>query len=195
MSSPARAEGLVNMIKKWLKFNWIVRDLVWLYGISTIVGYLMPNPFLYIKTHPFQTIQFSISIVFGFHSVIVKTVLFQAIQFRISTKFSSIWPIDRALSGATTPEQWTWERWQYRGTLHYPKALELLSDCLVSYLGYSLGVLTPLQRCSQTTGTCLLYITIFEPSNFVELFYIELLEIELSDHLTVCLQIIYLIYI
>ena len=31
--------------------------------------------------------------------------LFQAIQFSISTLFSSIWPIDRTLSGATTQDQ------------------------------------------------------------------------------------------
>ena len=31
-----------------------------------------------------------------------KTVLFQTIQFSISTQFSSIQPIDRTLSGATT---------------------------------------------------------------------------------------------
>ena len=35
----------------------------------------------------------------------VKTILFQTIQFSISTWFSSIWPINRALSGATTPGQ------------------------------------------------------------------------------------------
>ena len=35
----------------------------------------------------------------------VKTVLIQAIQFSISTQFSSIWPIDQTLSGATTPGQ------------------------------------------------------------------------------------------
>ena len=35
----------------------------------------------------------------------VKTVLFQTIQFSISTPFSSILPIDRTLSGATTPSQ------------------------------------------------------------------------------------------
>ena len=34
----------------------------------------------------------------------VKTVIFQTIQFSISTQFSSIWPIDRILSGATTPD-------------------------------------------------------------------------------------------
>ena len=32
-----------------------------------------------------------------------KTVLFHAIQFSINTLFSSIWPIDWTLSGATTP--------------------------------------------------------------------------------------------
>ena len=35
----------------------------------------------------------------------VKTVLIQTIQFSISTQFSSIWPIDRILSGATTQGQ------------------------------------------------------------------------------------------
>ena len=35
----------------------------------------------------------------------IKTVLFQTIQFGISTKFSSIPPIDRTLSGATSPGQ------------------------------------------------------------------------------------------
>ena len=39
------------------------------YGISTIVGYLMPNPFLYLLAVPFQTVQFSISIVFCLHTV------------------------------------------------------------------------------------------------------------------------------
>ena len=35
----------------------------------------------------------------------MKTVLFQIIQFSIRTQFSFIWPIDRTLSGATTPSQ------------------------------------------------------------------------------------------
>ena len=34
-----------------------------------------------------------------------KTVLFQTIQYSISTQFFSIWPIDKNLSGATTPGQ------------------------------------------------------------------------------------------
>ena len=34
-----------------------------------------------------------------------KSVPFQAIQFSISIQFSSIWPIDKTLSGAMTPGQ------------------------------------------------------------------------------------------
>ena len=35
----------------------------------------------------------------------VKTILFQTIQFSISTRFSSIWSVDRTLSGVVTPDQ------------------------------------------------------------------------------------------
>ena len=67
------------------------------------------------KTFPFQAIQFSISSQFKykFSSIVKKflflalqfrqTVLIQTIQFSISMQFSSIQPIDRALSGATIP--------------------------------------------------------------------------------------------
>ena len=47
--------------------------------------------------------QFSISIDFAYTQLNVKTVLFQMIKFSISTQFSSIWPIDRTLSGTTIP--------------------------------------------------------------------------------------------
>ena len=85
---------------------WFI--LVWFYGISTLTGYSMPNPFPYkwkvlfhkiqlsigtqynVKTGPLQTIQFSQSTV-----SISKTVPFQTIQFSTCTLFSSIWPIDR----------------------------------------------------------------------------------------------------
>ena len=30
-----------------VKLNWLVSWLIGFYGISTFVGYLMPNPFLY----------------------------------------------------------------------------------------------------------------------------------------------------
>ena len=46
--------------------------------------------------------QFSLALV---RSLGLKTVLLQAIQFSISTQFSSIWAVDRTLSGATTPGQ------------------------------------------------------------------------------------------
>ena len=41
--------------------------------------------------------QFSLAQV---HRLKAKTVLFQAIVFNISIRFSSIWPIDKTLSGA-----------------------------------------------------------------------------------------------
>ena len=40
--------------------------LLGLYGISTFVGYVMPNSFLYKETLLFQTIQFSISTQFKY---------------------------------------------------------------------------------------------------------------------------------
>ena len=68
---------------------------------------------LNVKTVRFQTIQRNIKKLLHFkqfslawvHSLNLKTVLFQTIQFSISTQFSSIWPMDRTLSVATTPGQ------------------------------------------------------------------------------------------
>ena len=80
-------------------------------GISTFVGYLMPNPYSSISNRSIWNI-----------SVLhTKTVRFQAVQFTISTQFkcqksyfnqfilacvqfSSILLLDRTLSGATTPD-------------------------------------------------------------------------------------------
>ena len=68
--------------------------------------------------------------------------MFQAVQFSISTHFSSIWSIDRALSGSTTPRQIG------VGSDGNKEALRILQsssitgastlDCLVSYPGNSL---------------------------------------------------------
>ena len=63
-------------------------------------------------------------------------------------------PIDRALSGATTPGQSGPGSDGNEGVLHIPQSFSTAgtspSDCLVSYPGHSLGGgLTPLQRCSQ----------------------------------------------
>ena len=72
------------------KYGW----LVWLfgfYGISTFVGYLTPNPFLYKLSVLFQTNQFSMSNMsktFLFQAIqLIKTVLIQLIQFSISILF------------------------------------------------------------------------------------------------------------
>ena len=43
------------------KGYWLVGRLVGFYGISTFVGYLTPNPFLFKLSVLFQTIQFSMS--------------------------------------------------------------------------------------------------------------------------------------
>ena len=104
--------------------------LVWFYGTSTIVDYLMPDPFLYIWT-----------------------VLFQIILYSISTQFSSIWPIDRTLSGATTPAQSGPGNNGNKGVLCIPQSSSITeastSDCL-SVISWSLlvGRVIPLQRCS-----------------------------------------------
>ena len=93
--------------------------LVWFYGTSTIVGYLMPNSFLYIKT-----------------------VLFQIIQLSISTQFSCSWLIDRTLSGATIPGQTepgsNGNEWVLCISQRSSITGASLSDCLVSYPGHSL---------------------------------------------------------
>ena len=66
---------------------------------------------------------------------------------------SSIWPIDRILSGATTPGQSGPASNDYESLLHIPQSSQTEaspSDCLVSYPGHLLGRgLTPLQRRSQ----------------------------------------------
>ena len=70
-------------------------------------------------------------------SLHVKTVLLETIQFIISTQFSSIWPIDRTLSGAATPGQSGPGSDVNKGVLHIPQSSSITgtspSDCFVSY--------------------------------------------------------------
>ena len=89
-----------------------------------------------------------------------KTVPFQTIQCNISTRFSSIWPIDRTLLGATTPGQS--EPWSdsNEGVLCIPKSSSITgtspSDCFVSNAGHSLveeGGLTPLAEMQLVYST------------------------------------------
>ena len=109
-----------------------------------------------LKTVQFQTIQFSISTQFKCqnssissnflqhkYNLIVKIVLFQAIQFSTITQLSSIWFIDRTLSGATTPGQREPGSDGTEEVIHIPQSSSTAetspSDCLVSYPGHSLG--------------------------------------------------------
>ena len=108
------------------------------------------------QTFPFQIIPFSMQKLFHFKqsSLNVKRVLFLAVQFRTSSQFSSIWPIERTLSGATTPgKSGPWSDGNER-ILRIPKSSNITeaspSDCLVSYPGHLLGrSLTPLQSSSR----------------------------------------------
>ena len=65
----------------------------------------------------------------------IETALFLIIRFSINTQFSSIWPIDRTLSGATTPGQSGPGSDGFDRILHIPQSASLtgISDCLVSY--------------------------------------------------------------
>ena len=100
-----------------------------------------------------------------------KTVLFRAIQFSMSTQFSSIWPLDRTLSGATTPGQSGLGSCDNEGVLRIPKNSRITgaspSDCLVSYLGLLLEGILPLCRdaigvfySSSWLGKQILYIAV-----------------------------------
>ena len=113
--------------------------MVWFYGISTIVCYLMPNPFLYIYTVLFQTIQFNISTQFKWQ----KELYFKQFSSRL---FISIWSIDSILSGAPTSGQGVIAIKEHSA---FPKAPALSSKFLVSYTGHSLGESFPLHRCSR----------------------------------------------
>ena len=64
---------------------------------------------------------------------------------------SSIWLIDRTLSGATTPRQSKLGSDDNKEVLHIPQSTSITgaspSDCLVSYPGHLLdGVVLPLYR-------------------------------------------------
>ena len=70
-----------------------------------------------------------------------KTVLLQTIQFSISTQFSSIWHIEKNLSGATTSGPSRPGSNGKEGLLCIQQSSSTTGttppDCLVSYLGHS----------------------------------------------------------
>ena len=51
----------------------------------------------------YVSLKFNWTLVIYLHTVKCQTFPFRKIQFNIRTLFSFIWPIDRTLSGATTP--------------------------------------------------------------------------------------------
>ena len=73
------------------------------------------------------------------HIVKCKNSKFQTIQFSVITQFSSIWPIDRTLSGVTTPGQSGLGSNGNEGVLRIPQSYSITeassSDYLVSYIG------------------------------------------------------------
>ena len=91
------------------------------------------------KTALLQIIQFNISTQF----LVSKTILFQPIQFIISTQISSIWPIDRTLSNATTPGQ------NILGNSAFPKAPALLKPHLQIFSCHIKNTLLATQQVSR----------------------------------------------
>ena len=95
-----------------------------------------------------------------------QIVLFQTVQLSISHLFalclmlnSSVWPINRTLSGATTPgHSWSGSDGN-EAVLCIPQSSSITgassSDCLMSYPGHCGGGLTRLQRCRQRYSTAL----------------------------------------
>ena len=106
---------------------------------------------LYTKDQsPFQIIQFSMSTKLNgskyWNHLNDQTTLFQTIQYSIIIQFkceTSIWPIDRTLSGATTLGQNEPGSDGNKGVLRISQSSSITgaspSDCLVSYPGHSLG--------------------------------------------------------
>ena len=72
----------------------------------------------------------------------VQTALLQTIQFSTRTQFTSVWPIHRSLSWATTLDQSRPGSDGKKRVLHIPQNSgitgALPSDCLMSYTGHSL---------------------------------------------------------
>ena len=116
-----------------LLFCWLV---VWLLRHFNLCR-LFNTKSIFMKIVLFQTIQLSKTFLF-------QAILFgQTIQFSISYAVSSIKPIDRALSGATTPGQSGPGSNGNKGVLRIPQSTSITgtspSDCVVSYTGLSLG--------------------------------------------------------
>ena len=112
----------ISMMVFWATAAKLLFSLVWFNGISTIVGYIMPNPvFTYILSIWFVNLFYKCTLIND------QTVLFLTIQFSIRHLFalslpyiSHSWPI--GLSGATTPGQSGLGSDGKEGVLHIPQS-------------------------------------------------------------------------
>ena len=131
------------MINRWAKFGWF-------HGTSTIVGYLMPNLFLYILTVLVQPIQFEISTQFKYQNSSFLS---------NSAKFNSILPIDMTLSDTTTSGQCEPGSDGNERVSRLPQSSSINraspSDFLVSLPGHSLGESYPSAEMKSVYSTAL----------------------------------------
>ena len=124
--------------------------VVLFYGVSTLFGSFNAELSQFDKgLHVSRSffLQICMSTFFVYTQLNVKIVLFQTIQFSIRWQFSFIWPIDRTISGATTPGECGPGNDGNKGVLHIPQSSSItgtsLSDCLVPYLAQSLEEFYP----------------------------------------------------
>ena len=117
----------------WRLLNAISKNLVQ-HKYTFQVQNLVQHKYTFQVQNRFHFKWFSLAYVSNLN---VKTVLFQAIQFSISTQLTSIWSIDRTLSGATTQDQNGPGSDSSEGVFHIPQTSSTIgtspSDCLVSY--------------------------------------------------------------
>ena len=142
---------MLNGEKKIILIGWLVgfNDMSilcrhgWLFcfmAYQPFWGPLTMNKIILIKV---SNISVLYSFFFVYTPLNIKTVLFQTIPFSESTKFSSIWPIDRTLSGATTPGESGPGSNGNKETLRILQSSSITeasaSGCLVSHPGHWLG--------------------------------------------------------
>ena len=75
---------------------------------------------------------------FLFPQLNAKTVLFQTIQFSIRRQFSSIWPTDKTLSGATIPDQSGPGSYSNERVLCIPKSFSITGTSMFSVISRTL---------------------------------------------------------
>ena len=109
---------------------------------------------------------------------------------------NSVWPIDRTLSGATTPGQSGFRSDGSEGIRCIPQSSSITGasplDCLMSYLGHSLWWgLTPQQRCSQ----CILQPQLTGLYIYIYIYIYVCMCVSIQIYMCMCIHIYIYIYI